>query len=227
MADVLQAMALQPEHRRWEATLPLEEILAWRPRRVPLVAHPAAFRERWSLGRGGTRYGPTLPPPRGAWEAAGAELVLSEGPYMLAPGCWTTGAVPRRSFEKSGIPPRRYYREGTSLVPDEIEEDQAIVVHVEDKGLVVVAGCAHSEIVNTVRYAQEISGVERVWAILGGFHLARATEEELRLTIAEIERLAPAVVAPAHCTGFEAVRQFAERMPGTFHQSLVGARFTF
>lgn len=227
MADVLQAMAPQPEQRRWEASLPLEEVLSWRPRRVPLVAHPAAFRERWSIGRDGTRHGPTLPPPRGAWEAAGAEIILSEGPYRLVPGCWTTGAVPRRSFERSGIPPHRYYREGTTLIPDEIEEDQALVVHVEGKGLVVVAGCAHAGIVNTVRYAQEISGVERVWAILGGFHLARTTGEELRLTIDEIERLAPAVVAPSHCTGFAAIRRFAERMPASFREALVGARFTF
>ncbi len=227
MTAVLQAMALQPEERRWEGDLPLEEVLAQRGRRVPLVAHPAAFRERWAIGRDGARHGPSLPPPRGAWEAAGAEIVLSEKPYRLAPGCWTTGAVPRRSFEKSGIPPRRYYRDGTALVPDEMEDDQALVVHVEGKGLVVVAGCAHAGIVNTVHYAREISGVEKVWAVLGGFHLARATAEELQFTIDEIKRLSPAVIAPAHCTGLAAVCRFAAEMPGSFQQALVGARFAF
>ena len=67
------------------------------------------------------------------------------------------------------------------------------MIDVEGKGLAVLAGCAHSGIVNTVHYAQEISGVERVWAILGGFHLARATEEELQQTIDEIARREAAV----------------------------------
>ena len=64
------------------------------------------------------------------------------------------------------------YREGDTFLPDRLEDDQSIVLNVAGKGLVVLSGCAHAGIVNTVRYAQEISGVERVWAILGGFHLA-------------------------------------------------------
>ena len=71
------------------------------------------------------------------------------------------------------------------FVRDLIEDDQAIAIHIEDKGLVVLSGCAHAGIVNTVRYAQEISGVDRVWAILGGFHLAPADEDDFARMLEE------------------------------------------
>lgn len=228
LAELLQAMGLPAAFRKWEEDPPVAELRRWAEgRRVPVIAHPAAYRERWVRDQKGALWGPNLPPPRAAWEAAGAEVVLSTGPYKLAPGCWTTGAVPRRSFERSGIPAGRFYRHDDELLPDRLEEDQAIVINVQDKGLVVVAGCAHSGIVNTVEYAREISGVERVWAILGGFHLARASAAEIERTVAALQALRPAVVAPSHCTGFAAIRRFAETFPDAFVQGVVGTTFVF
>ncbi len=228
VTEVLKAMRLNPQPKKWAADDSPAEIRRWASgRQVPLVAHPAAFRERWSLEKDGTKHGPFLPPPCQEWEAVGAEIILSKNPYKLAPGCWTTGFIPRHSFEKSGRPTTLYYRDGDTFMPDDIEEDQAIVINVEGKGLVVLAGCAHSGIVNTVNCARKISGVDRVWAILGGFHLARAPEEELAHTVDEIEALQPALVAPSHCTGFEAIRRFATRMPDAFVHGVVGTTYLF
>jgi 7,8-dihydropterin-6-yl-methyl-4-(beta-D-ribofuranosyl)aminobenzene 5'-phosphate synthase len=228
LTDVLRAMRLQPAFRKWDKDTPAAELRRWAEgRRVPVIAHPAAFRERWARDRDGSIWGPMLPPPRAEWEAAGAEVVLSEGPYQLAAGCWTTGAVPRRSFERVGIPTRLLYRQGDDFLTDQLEEDQAVILNVEDKGLVVIAGCAHSGIVNTVEYAREISGVERVWAILGGFHLARASEEELERTVEAIRNLRPAVIAPSHCTGFNAIQRFAKAFPAAFVQGVVGTTYLF
>ena len=145
----------------------------------------------------------------------------------MGPGCWTTGAVPRRSFERSGVPERLRYRVGGAFLPDRVEDDQAIVVNVAGKGLVVLSGCAHSGIVNTINYAREISGVERVWAVLGGFHLARAGEGELARTIVEIGRLEPQLVSPAHCTGFGPICRFASEMPEAFIPGAVGTTYLF
>jgi metal-dependent hydrolase (beta-lactamase superfamily II) len=108
-----------------------------------------------------------------------------------------------------------------------IEDDQAIVINVQDKGLVIVSGCAHSGIVNTVNHGREISGVDRVWGVLGGFHLAPATEEEISKTIAAIKAHAPRLVAPTHCTGFHAISRFAAEMPEAFVQGVVGATYFF
>jgi 7,8-dihydropterin-6-yl-methyl-4-(beta-D-ribofuranosyl)aminobenzene 5'-phosphate synthase len=228
VTDVLKAICVAPRSRKWAPEASMEDILAWViPKRVPVVVHPAAFRERWGLGKGGTRYGPGSPPPRDEWEAAGAEIILSEDPHKLCQGCWITGTVPRVSFEGGGRSSRRIYREGTRFLPDGLEDDQAVVINVKEKGLVILSGCAHAGIVNTVRYAREISGVDNVWAILGGFHLAPASEDEIERTIDEIERFEPSLVAPSHCTGFKAIRRFAERMPQVFVHGVVGTTYLF
>jgi 7,8-dihydropterin-6-yl-methyl-4-(beta-D-ribofuranosyl)aminobenzene 5'-phosphate synthase len=166
-------------------------------------------------------------PPRAEWEAARAEVILSEGPYELGPGCWTTGYVPRLSFESSGLPTKMYYRQGLDFSRDHLEEDQAIVINVTSKGLVVVSGCAHSGIVNTVNHARRISGVDRVWAIVGGFHLGRSKDEDVQRTIDEISHLKPHMVVPSHCTGFKAIAQFAAQMPDAFVPGVVGATYLF
>jgi 7,8-dihydropterin-6-yl-methyl-4-(beta-D-ribofuranosyl)aminobenzene 5'-phosphate synthase len=227
MTEVLRQIVRRPESREWPSDAPMDEMRAWSTlRKVPLIAHPAAFRERWGIAKDGRKFGPHIA-PRDEWETAGAEIVLSEGPYQLGPGCWTTGAVPRRSFEQAGTPQSMAYRDDDALVRDHLDDDQAIVIHILDKGLVVLSGCAHSGIVNTVRYAMEISGVDRVHAILGGFHLSPAKDEEIERTIDEIVELQPAVVVPSHCTGFKAITRFSSRMPDQFVLGVVGTRYLF
>jgi 7,8-dihydropterin-6-yl-methyl-4-(beta-D-ribofuranosyl)aminobenzene 5'-phosphate synthase len=228
ITDILAAIGGRPEPRKWDKEATVEEIQKWiASHRVPLVVHPAAFRERWFVRKDGSKRGPTLPPPRSAWEAAGAKVILSEGPYELGPGCWTTGAVPRQSFEKAGTPLSFAYREGAAFMRDYVEDDQAVVVNIKDKGLVIVAGCAHAGIVNTVNYAQEISGVDQIWAILGGFHLAPAKDAEIQRTIDAVKKLMPRMVVPSHCTGFKAINQFAAQMPDAFVAGAVGTKYLF
>jgi 7,8-dihydropterin-6-yl-methyl-4-(beta-D-ribofuranosyl)aminobenzene 5'-phosphate synthase len=99
------------------------------------------------------------------------------------------------------------------------------VVHVQDKGLVVMTGCGHAGIVNIVRYAQKLSGVNKVYAILGGFHLnGPAFEPLLAQTCDALAAFAPRVIVPTHCTGFRAIHRLATQLPVAF-QSSVGTRF--
>ncbi|MGC9335862.1 MAG: MBL fold metallo-hydrolase [Anaerolineae bacterium] len=227
LAAALQAMGARPVAREWPAETSLGEVASWiEGHRVPLVVHPAAFRERWSVDSDGIMHGPHIA-PRGEWEAAGADIIVMEEPHQLAPGCWATGAVPRLSFEKVGTPRSLAYRQGTQLLRDYMEDDQSLVVHLQGKGLVVLTGCAHAGLVNTVQYARKISGVEQVWAILGGFHLGQAEAGDIERTIDEIASLEPQIVAPLHCSGFEATARFASRMPEQFVLGAVGSRFRF
>jgi 7,8-dihydropterin-6-yl-methyl-4-(beta-D-ribofuranosyl)aminobenzene 5'-phosphate synthase len=220
-------LELGPHSRRWERDATMADIQAHlQGRTIPLIAHPAALRERWSIDEDGTKHGPSVV-PHARWEAAGAQVTLAEDPFQLGPGCWTTGCVPRLSFEQAGTGRSRYYREGDAFLPDRVEDDQAVVIHVADKGLVVLAGCAHAGIVNTVNHARRISGVDRVWAVLGGFHLAPANHAEIDRTIDEISHLAPSMVVPSHCTGFAAISRFAQRMPGQFVLGAAGSTCLF
>jgi 7,8-dihydropterin-6-yl-methyl-4-(beta-D-ribofuranosyl)aminobenzene 5'-phosphate synthase len=222
------SLASRMAPRRWPSDPTAEEIEAWqKAQRLPVVAHPAAFRERWVIREDGSKYGPILPPPRAAWEAAGAEIVLSAEPYRVHPGCWCTGTVPRRSFERGGRSDTLVYRDGEGYRRDGLEDDQSLVINVKGKGLVVLAGCAHAGIVNTVTYAQEISGVDRVYAILGGFHLAPADHDEIERTIDAIQRIGPQLVCPSHCSGFTAASRFAARMPEAYVRGLVGTKYVF
>jgi 7,8-dihydropterin-6-yl-methyl-4-(beta-D-ribofuranosyl)aminobenzene 5'-phosphate synthase len=178
MTELLHEMDRLLKEKDWSESVSAEEIEAWiAASRVPIITHPAAFRERWWVKDDGTMVGPSLPPPAAEWKEAGAKVIHSDEPYQLASGCWTTGFIPRTSFEQSGRPEKLFHRKGSKFIPDDLEDDQAIVIHVYQKGLIVLSGCAHSGIVNTVKYAQEFSGIETIYAIIGGFHLARASDE--------------------------------------------------
>jgi 7,8-dihydropterin-6-yl-methyl-4-(beta-D-ribofuranosyl)aminobenzene 5'-phosphate synthase len=228
MTEMIRAASGQPEPKGWEGEPTAREVEDWRRAKcVPLIAHPAAFRERWAKGDDGRLYGPHRAAQRVEWEGAGAEIVLSEGPYRLADGCWLTGAVPRRSFESAGRSSKRLYRDGDRFLQDRLEDDQSVVIHIAGVGLVIVTGCAHAGIVNTIEYARKISGVDRVHAVLGGFHLAPASDQEIEETIDAFQSLSPAVVVPTHCSGFKAACRFAARMPEQFVQGAVGTKYLF
>jgi 7,8-dihydropterin-6-yl-methyl-4-(beta-D-ribofuranosyl)aminobenzene 5'-phosphate synthase len=228
ITDFLRSMELESEPKEWDEPFTSRDILNWKSEKyVPLIVHPAAFRERWWTKDDGTKVGPLPIPPRIEWESLGAKIVLSSEPYSLVSGCWTTGYVPRRSFEKSGRPTNLLYRDGDDFFHDDLDEDQAIVINIKQKGLVVLSGCAHAGIINTIKRAREISGIDQVYAVLGGFHLARSNEKEIQQTISVFKELNPKILIPCHCTGFQAMCAIAQHLPDQFHHGVVGATYMF
>jgi 7,8-dihydropterin-6-yl-methyl-4-(beta-D-ribofuranosyl)aminobenzene 5'-phosphate synthase len=226
MTTILKEMDISPEAKEWGESVSQEKIEQLiTEKQIPIVAHPAAFRERWWRKDDGILVGPFMPPPIREWEAVGAKIIESAKPYKLFDGCWTTGYIPRTSFEKSGRPTQLLYRNGSDFVPDDLDEDQAIVISVKDKGLIVLSGCAHSGIVNTIKYAKEFTGINTVFAILGGFHLARAKDDEIIKTIDYLKKEKPTYVIPSHCTGFQAISRIAQEMPDEFIEGVVGATY--
>jgi 7,8-dihydropterin-6-yl-methyl-4-(beta-D-ribofuranosyl)aminobenzene 5'-phosphate synthase len=228
MTDLLVEMDVLPEDKEWGATVKTQEIDAWVDEfRIPIVAHPASLRERWWVNDHGNLEGPFFPPPEQAWKALGANIVLSEESFRLEDGCWTTGYIPRTSFERSGRSDKLRYREGPDFYPDDLEEDQAILINVEGKGLVVLSGCAHSGIVNTIEYARNLAQIDTIFAVIGGFHLARSNEAEINQTIDYFHEINPSLIVPCHCTGLKAICRFAQEFPGQFVEGVVGATFLF
>lgn len=192
---------------------------------LPVWVAPGAFRERWTVRKDGSRIGPQKM-PREKWEAAGARINLADGAVQMADGCWLTGPVPRRNDFEKGVP-HAHYREGDDLVHDDIPDDQSVVLNVSGKGLVILSGCSHAGIVNILHYARELAGVDTIWAVLGGFHLTGARSSLLERTVQEVKALEPQLVAPMHCTGFEATNMFAREMPEAFVLNSVGTRYQF
>lgn len=226
MTDLLNTMDILPKEKEWGEKFTASDVETWMDsHKIPIVMHPAAVRERWWMKDDGTLEGPFLPPPQGEWQAAGAKIILSEVPYKLGAGCWTTGFIQRNSFEKSGRPSQLHYRRGSDLIRDDLDEDQAIGINVKGKGLIVLSACAHSGIVNTVEQAKRFFGIDKIYAILGGFHLAEASDDEIRETIDRVKDFGPKFVIPSHCTGLRAISQFALEMPDEFIEGVVGAKY--
>ena len=140
---------------------------------------------------------------REGYEALGGRFAVHDKPFELHPGMWITGPIPRIHPEKNWTPFMRIERNG-SLEEDTIPEDQALVINTE-KGLVVIAGCGHAGIVNTMEYARVIAEGKSIHAVLGGFHLLRLTDEEVGWTGARMHELGVQHVLGAHCTGINAV----------------------
>ena len=154
------------------------------------------------------------------------QIVEVKGPTPIVSGAYLTGKIEQvTEYEK--VPPVFLRKEGDKFEQEYFIGERAVVSHVKGKGLVVLSGCAHRGIVNTVMQAQRMTGVEKVHAILGGFHLVGAQPEIIQSTIADIKAFAPESVVPTHCTGFEAITAFAQEMPDQFIVNTVGTRYTF
>ena len=131
----------------------------------------------------------------------------------------------KTSFEK-GLPYATIERDG-NLEPDAILDDQALVVRLREKGLVIIAGCSHAGIINTALYARKITGIDKVHAILGGFHLqGPAFGPVIDETFEEFKRMKPQVIVPMHCTGWQTIHRFSEEFPSSFILNSVGSKIT-
>jgi 7,8-dihydropterin-6-yl-methyl-4-(beta-D-ribofuranosyl)aminobenzene 5'-phosphate synthase len=132
------------------------------------------------------------------------------GPVPLAPGLTTTGEVPRREREET-VEGFWTVRDG-QYCPDTIPDDQALAAVLPDRKLAVITGCAHSGIINTIRQAQRITGVDELYAVIGGFHLMGADQKRIDATAESLRDLDPALVRPGHCTGQKAVCSLQEAL---------------
>jgi 7,8-dihydropterin-6-yl-methyl-4-(beta-D-ribofuranosyl)aminobenzene 5'-phosphate synthase len=154
-------------------------------------------------GRGKDREANPMIGVKTSYEASGGSFVEHDGPVELAPGVWLTGPVPRKHPERNWSGSGKIVT-GDRLVEDTLPEDQSLVIDTE-KGLVVVSGCGHAGIINTLDYAREKIRAAPVYAAIGGFHLFSADDRTIRWTAGELKRMRLANFVGAHCTGIEAV----------------------
>jgi len=192
---------------------------------MPLVVHPEAFSSpRYvELPDKGLLVFPAL--KEKDLLARGVRLIPSKIPYVSSEGLWAvTGEVERTTGFETGLPDAWIERDG-KMEKDETLDDQSVVMAVKDRGLVIVAGCAHAGIVNTIRYSQKITGIDRVYAILGGFHLSgKHFEAIIDRTIEELRAIGPDVIVPMHCTGWKAIERMSRAFPEQFVLNSVGTR---
>jgi 7,8-dihydropterin-6-yl-methyl-4-(beta-D-ribofuranosyl)aminobenzene 5'-phosphate synthase len=211
-------------HGHWDHVTGMEGVAQTLGRAgLPVLIHP----EFWSRRR--IRF-PGLDPAelpstsRAALEGAGFEIVEERQPSFLLDGSvLITGEVDRTTEFETGFHGHDAFRDGGWQPDPLILDDQALVLCLPERGLVVLSGCGHAGIVNTVRHAQKLTGERRIAAVIGGFHLSGPMfEPVIGPTVHAFDELEPALLLPAHCTGWRAVHQLAGRFPEAFVQSAVG-----
>lgn len=220
--------ALVISHGHMDHTGTLYPILDRIPGPVPIVVHPDAFLSPryFALDDGRKLLFPdTL--KRSELEKRNVQVLESSGPTLIAGDmALVTGEVERATTYEKGLPNALLERNG-AIEKDPILDDQAIAAKVKGKGLVLISGCAHAGIMNTVLYAMKLTGVHSIQAVLGGFHLSGAFFEPIiEDTIKDLKKLAPEILVPMHCTGWKAINRFSEEFPEAFILNSVWSRFT-
>ncbi|CAN5583709.1 MBL fold metallo-hydrolase [soil metagenome] len=194
---------------------------------MPLIVHPLVWsRRRVALPDQHYWEMPTL--NRSALEAEGLEVIERRQPSLLLDGSvLITGEVDRTTDFEHGMPHHEAWRAGAWEPDPLLLDEQALVVHVRGRGLVVLTGCGHAGAVNIARHAMRLTGVSHLHALFGGLHLSGpAFEPIIEPTVAAFTAMAPEVLVPAHCTGWKAQHRLAASLPDAFVPNAVGTAFT-
>jgi 7,8-dihydropterin-6-yl-methyl-4-(beta-D-ribofuranosyl)aminobenzene 5'-phosphate synthase len=195
---------------------------------IELVLHPAAFRNpRYGKVMGDTKiFQPSL--TLDMLSESGVALKQTETPLPLLDDkfLFLTG-IPRRTAFEKGMP-EVYYLDGNEEKPDHIDDDSSIVVDLKDQGLVIISGCGHTGMINTIEYAREVTGVEKIHAVIGGFHLTGPEfGHVIQPTIDALKQINPDDVVPTHCTGRKAMGDFERAMPNKLILNMSGTKLIF
>ena len=211
-------------HGHWDHVTGMEGVAKALGRaRLPVLIHPE-FWARRRISFPGLEPAELPSTSRSALEGAGFEIIEDRRPSFLLDGsALITGEVDRTTKFETGFKGHEAFRNGGWQPDPLILDDQALVLRLPERGLLVLSGCGHAGVVNTVRHARKLTGEPKVAAIIGGFHLSGPMFEPIiEPTIRAFDELAPSLLVPAHCTGWRAVHQLAARFPGAFVQSAVG-----
>ncbi len=205
----------------------LSSIKAIKRLNVPIILHEDVFKNRGTLNPDNTiRKYPKFPSKE---QMKHTKIILTKKPLLITDNkALVTGEIPRKtSFEKGYLKHRAFVN--SSWITDQwIWDDQALVIKLKGKGLVVIAGCSHAGIINTLNYAQQITDNSDIYAVIGGFHLAgKQGEKTIKQTVEEIKRKNPEIIIPSHCTGWRAKYAIVRAMPKKFIWNSVGNLYKF
>jgi len=194
-------------------------------RRLPVLLHPDAFLERRGVRDGHESY--HIPPVRKDLEAEGMEVIEERGPTLLVEGeTLITGQIARTTPFEKGSPTHQAKIDGQWQPDPWIHDDQAMVINVKEKGLVVLTGCGHAGVINTLLHAKNATGVSNIYAVIGGFHLTgRIFEPIIQPTIQALKEINPKVIVPQHCTGWKATHEIAREFPDAYIANSVGTTY--
>lgn len=223
--DLSQTEAIVISHGHYDHTGGLEPVLNL-AKNTKIYLHPNALNKKYSYHGGSSRFIGIAGGIKSIIESyiKADKVVLSKEPTEIFDGLFVTGQVPRTNdFE---VEEDEFFIDEQAKKPDPLPDDQSLFFKTKS-GLVVILGCAHAGIVNTLNYITKISGVNEVYAVMGGMHLIGASKGKLAKVIDNLEKFGLQKIGPGHCTGSEAALELRKAYPRRCFMCSVGTVFEF
>jgi 7,8-dihydropterin-6-yl-methyl-4-(beta-D-ribofuranosyl)aminobenzene 5'-phosphate synthase len=212
-------------HGHYDHTGGLPHILRKMRKEVEIIAHPDIWSAKYSRRQGEPERYIGLPFQRYELERLGARFNLTSKPVSITNTITTTGEIPMvTSFEE--IDKTLFVRKDTGWQPDELMDDQALIISTR-RGLIVILGCAHRGMINTLYHARQLTGVETIHAVIGGAHLMNASKERMCKTIAASRELGVERLGLCHCTDLPAISLMAQEFSANFFFNRAGVSIEF
>jgi len=225
-ADIREVSAVVLSHGHSDHFNGLKTFYQMSQKKILLIVHPlASVKRRLKVLSGSNET--MVPFDEAEFENLGAIIEKrAQASLTASDSILVSGSIERTNNFEKGSDSLQAKINGKWIV-DPFEDDQSIAVHVRNKGLVILSGCSHAGILNSVAHLKKISGIDKVHAILGGFHLPDSASWITQQTLRGIKEIAPEYIVPMHCTGWETIQLFSSQMPGQFILNSVGTTYIF
>lgn len=220
--STVDKIAISHGHR--DHTGGLRNILNRAGKEIEVIAHPDIWASKYSRTFSKKEQYAGIPFAREALESLGASFMLTEKPVWITDNILTTGVIPMHT-EYEEVDSDLYVKQNGELRPDPLKDDLALIIKTEI-GLVIILGCAHRGMINTIHHAQNLTGMELIHTVVGGTHLINASRERLDLTIAELKRLGVQRLGVSHCTGLPAASILFQEFGDGFFFNNTGRHIT-
>jgi 7,8-dihydropterin-6-yl-methyl-4-(beta-D-ribofuranosyl)aminobenzene 5'-phosphate synthase len=212
-------------HGHYDHTGGLRDVLRLMRKKVDIIAHPDIWDEKYTRQNDGTYRYIGIPFQRPVLESLGASFTLSTNPVRITDDILTTGEVPEITEYEQIEPNRFFVREDGELKPDVLADDLALIINTRP-GLVVILGCGHRGLINTLRHAQKLTRRQEIRLVIGGCHLIGSSHERVWLTIEALREMDVQRIGVSHCTGLPAAAIMAHELGDRFFFNNAGTRLT-
>ena len=221
--DLNQIDKIVLSHGHYDHTGGLRQILRQMGKEVEVIVHPDVWAPKYRRRKGKKDKYIGIPYQHQELESLGANFTLTTESIKVADNIMTTGEVPMVT-DYEAIDSALFVKEDTGWKPDKLLDDLALIINTKP-GLVVVLGCAHRGMINTLYHAQQLTGVKQIHAVLGGAHLISASKERIRRTIADLKELGVQKLGLCHCTSLPAISLLAQEFGDKFFFNITGTIF--
>jgi len=210
-------------HGHYDHTSATVELIKKAKRKVKVIVHPHAFFPKFEIEKHKRR---DIGVPRREQKKdilkVGAQITETTHPIEIIPGVMTSGEIKRITpFEKITWKNVRTIIDGKQ-VRDHVLEDQALFINIEKHGVLVLSGCAHAGIINTLQSALNATETKKLYGFIGGTHLIKPKENRLRETIRKLKEFDLQLISPAHCTGHKSIAAIGQAFPEAFVLNYAG-----